>query len=306
MLRKIIPLCILIFATVYILRWIPYIDLSMVCKLRFNIWLTVLLLFAICQLFHIFYFSIILGQIHKISSLYRLAIILFASYSLNYAGPFKIGIPARVFLFKRILGIPLSAGTAAVLTTTCLDVLVMVTLALGLSGWIYLGPFAGLLIGIAAVSTFTGFITLLHRLPRKFVDRYAWIASLVAHMNSLSAPILAAAVFISVAKCLINSFAGWLVLTELGGTVRMVEFSFAYFSSVLAGLLSFLPMGIAVRDASLVEFLSHLGTPPSTGIVFVGIDRLVWSLLPLFMGLLAGWQLGVRALIKSADKEVST
>jgi uncharacterized membrane protein YbhN (UPF0104 family) len=305
MFRKIIILSILIFATVYLLRWIPHIDLSIIYKLRLNVWLAVILLFIICQLFHIFYFSIILGQIHKISSLIRLVIILFASYSLNYAGPLKIGIPVRVFLFRRILGIPLSAGTAAVLTTTCLDVLVMITLAVVFSGWVYLGPFAGILLGIAAVSTFTGFITLLRKFPRKFVDRYEWIASLVSQLNSLSAPILAAAVFISVVKCLINSFASWLVLTELGGVVRMVEFSFAYFFSVVAGLLSFLPMGIAVRDASLVEFLIHLGTPPSIGIVFVAIDRLVWSLLPLLMGLLAGWQLGINTVIKSADRETT-
>jgi uncharacterized membrane protein YbhN (UPF0104 family) len=108
---------------------------------------------------------------------------------------------------------------------------------------------------------------------------------------------------LSATKLLLNSVAGWIVLVGLGASTGLATFSLVYFSSHLAGLLSFIPMGLGVKDASVVELLGRMNTPPTISIAFIAIDRLVWSVIPLLIGLLAGWQLGISAMIESASEK---
>jgi uncharacterized protein (TIRG00374 family) len=113
------------------------------------------------------------------------------------------------------------------------------------------------------------------------------------------------ATLISAAKSLLQGFAGWIVLSGLGAAASLAEFMCIYFASHLAGLLSLIPMGIGVKDVSVIELLRRVGASTSVTIGFVAIDRLVWSLLPLLVGLVVGWHLGVNALIRSANKEIT-
>jgi len=254
---------------------------------------------------NIYYFNVIISRICNVDSLFKLFQVLFASHSFNYAGPLKLGIPVRLFLFKQILGIPYTAGVASLMATTGLDVLVMVALTVSFSAWIFIGPLAGLALGVAVLACLIGSAALYQKFHSVQRERSSWIARFFLELAKLSPLITFYAILIAVAKSLLNGVAGWIVLTGLGASTSLVEFVFIYLASHLAGLLSLIPMGIGVKDMSVIELLSRAGATASVSIGFVAIDRLVWSLLPLFMGLLAGWQLGVSALIKSTDKEVT-
>jgi len=302
--RILIPSLLFLITIIYLVKIIPEIDLSIFSLLSYKRWLAVICLFFLVQLLNIHYFNIIISRICNVDSLFKLSQVLFASHSFNYAGPLKLGIPVRLFLFKQILGIPYTAGVASLMATTGLDVLVMVALTVSFSAWIFIDPLVGLGLGAAVLTCLIGSAALYQKLHPARTERSSWIGRFFSELGKISPWITLYCVLIAAAKALLNGFAGWIVLTGLGATASLVEFVFIYLASHLAGLLSLIPMGIGVKDVSIIELLSRAGASASVSIGFVAIDRLVWSLLPLLMGLLAGWHLGVNGLMKSADKEI--
>lgn len=301
--RVVIPSFLFLITAIYFSRLIPEIDLATISLLTYQKWLLVLLLFLIVQFLNLWYFQLILTRMYEINSSARLFQILFASHSFNYAGPVKLGMPVRIFLFKQILGVPYSAGIATVMTTTGLDVCIMIVLVIVLSTWIYVSPLVGFTVGLAIIIGLTGLAALTHRWAFIRLERFVWLARFLADIRNLSPLVTFCAMLLSATKLLLNSVAGWIVLTGLGASTGLDKFSLVYFSSHLAGLLSFIPMGLGVKDASVVELLSRMNTPPSISIAFVAIDRLVWSVIPLLIGLVAGWQLGISAMIESAREK---
>ena len=301
--RIVIPSLLFLITVIYFSHLIPEIDLDTISLLTYQNWLLVLLLFFIVQFLNLWYFKLILTRMYPINSFTKLFQILFASHSFNYAGPLKLGMPVRVFLFKRILGVPYTAGIATVIATTGLDVVIIITLVVSLSAWIFISPVVGLVLGLALTTILPGLAAIFKKLPFLRPDRPAWLASFFSDITNLSPFAIFSAILISTTKFLLNSAAGWIVLLGLGTTTGLAEFSLVYFSSHLAGLVSLIPMGIGIKDASVIELLGRMGTSPSVGIAFVAIDRLIWSIVPLVIGLMAGWHLGVNELIKSVRSE---
>ena len=290
-------------AAIYIFRLIPDIDPHTFLLLSFERWLLVISLFLIVQLLNVLYFKLILTRMCNIGSLSKLFQILFASYSLNYAGPLKLGIPVRVLLFKRVLGVPYGAGIATVVVTTGLDVLITIVLALALLAWFHISPLLGIILGLASVIILTGLAWLFHKLPFARPKRPRWLASFLSDLGNLSPFTISSAIVISAIKSLLICLGSWIILVGLGGVISLAEFTLVYLTSHLAGLLSFIPMGIGIKDASLIELLSRLEISPSVGIVLVAIDRFIWSFAPLLIGLVAGWHLGISGIIKSAREQ---
>ena len=240
-----------------------------------------------------------------INSLFKLFQVLFASLSFNYISPFKLGTPVRLFLFKEILGISYASGVTTVIATTGLDVLVMFTLVISISTWIFISPLAGFTCGITVLICLISLASIYRRLYSTPREKSSWLARFFSELANLSPSLICYATLISATKSLVHGFAGWLVLTGLGASATLIEFMCIYFASHLAGLVSLIPMGIGVKDVSVIELLRRVGASASVTIGFVAIDRLVWSLLPLLVGLVAGWHLGVNALIRSANKEIT-
>ncbi len=301
--RIVIPSLLFLITVIYFSRLIPEIDLDTISLLTYQKWLLVLLLFFIVQLLNLWYFKLILTRMYPVNSFPKLFQILFASHSFNYAGPVKLGMPVRIFLFKQILGVPYSAGIATVMATTGLDVCIMITLVIALSTWIYISPLVGFILALAIIIGFTGLAAMSHKCSFTWVERPAWLAHFLAEIRNLSPFVTFCAILLSATKLLLNSLAGWIVLAGLGAATGLAKFSLVYFSSHLAGLLSFIPMGLGVKDASVVELLGRMNTAPTISIAFVAIDRLVWSVIPLLIGLLAGWHLGISEMMQSAGKE---
>ena len=301
--RIVIPSLLFLITVLYFSRLIPEIDLDTISLLTYQKWLLVLLLFFIVQLLNLWYFKLILTRMYPINSFTKLFQILFASHSFNYAGPVKLGMPVRIFLFKQILGVPYSAGIATVMATTGLDVCVMITMVISLSTWIYVSPLLGFILALIIIIGFTGLAAMSHKWAFTRLQRPEWLARFLAEIRNLSPFVTFCAILLSATKLLLNAMAGWIVLAGLGAATGLAKFSLVYFSSHLAGLLSFMPMGLGVKDASVVELLGRMNTAPTIRVAFIAIDRLVWSVIPLLIGLLAGWRLGISAMIASAREK---
>jgi uncharacterized membrane protein YbhN (UPF0104 family) len=216
----------------------------------------------------------------------------------------KIGMPIRVFLLKRVMGVPYNAGSVAVMVVAGLDISVLIALTLVLWSWLYLAPLAGLLAGFLSLALFAGGLSGARRLGAVLPTKPEWLRTLLGDVAQLSRFATTGALLLSVGRGLLNAWGSWLLLVGLGATIGLAEFTVAYCLSLLAGLLSLLPMGLGVRDASLVELLSRMGgVPAPLGLTFVAADRLIWSLLPLVIGIAAGWYLGIGGLMRSFKDE---
>ncbi|MBW1981223.1 MAG: flippase-like domain-containing protein [Deltaproteobacteria bacterium] len=291
-------------ASIYIAQFLPSFDLNIFALVSLNKWSLILCLFLLVQLLTIYYFNLIISKMAPVKSLFRLCQVMFASYSVNYAGPLKLGMPLRIYLFKRILAIPYPAGTASVVLTTGLDVFVMAVIIVTLSGAIYFSASLGLILGSVVIICFAMLVALSRQLSSLCPGRPAWLANFLSYLGKLSLLSMLAAILISAIKTLLLPLTAWVVLHALGTTVNMAEMTFVYCASHLAGLLSFVPMGIGIKDASLIGLLGRLDTPASVCVAFVAIDRLVWSAIPLCLGLLAAWHLGINEVLKSAKSEL--
>lgn len=303
LLRIAIPLCVLLGATLYLARLVPSVDLRLFLAVAPMFWVMILLLFLLVQILTIWYYKIILNSLHAVSSLAKLSLILFASHSLNYAGPFKLGTSVRILLFNNVLGVPYTSGAVALVLSTGIDVFVMVTLVLGVSIWLYVSAAAGVCFGVILIAIFVALISISQKLQKLLPKLPSWLGRFLAHFIKISAPTALSAICLSIVRILLNSLAGWVILMGLGADLGFVQFTFASLSAMLAGFVSLIPMGLGVRDASAVELLGRMGTSPPLAIAFVGIDRLVWSGIPLVLGLIAGWQVGVGHIRKSLKKE---
>lgn len=304
-LRIVIPIALLLITAVYLSKLIPQIDLSLFFLLSYERWLSVIGIFILFQLLNLYHFKLIINSVSSIDYLFRLFKVLFASLAFNYVSPFKLGTPVRLLLFKEVLGIPYTAGVTTIIATTSLDVFVMLTLIVALSAWIFISPLVGFACGVTVLIFLVGSAAFYRKFCSTRRENSSWIGRFFSELANLSPLIIFYATIISTAKSLLHGFAGWIVLTGLGAATGLAEFICIYFASHLAGLLSLIPMGIGVKDASVIEFLRRVGASASVTIGFVAIDRLVWSLLPLLVGLVTGWHLGVTALIRSANKKIT-
>jgi uncharacterized membrane protein YbhN (UPF0104 family) len=305
LLRKFVPFLLLLGATGYLLRLIPVFHLEFTSSPPVGTWCALLGTFALVQILAVSSYTLILPLLHPLRSFRPLVSVLFASHSLNYLGPMKIGMPIRVFLLKRVMGVPYSAGSVAVMVATGLDLSVLIALTLVLWSWLYLGPSAGLLAGSLSLALFVGVLAGAQRLGAVLPAKPEWLRTLLGDVAKLSRLATTGALLLSVSRALFNAWGSWLLLVGLGATIGLPEFTLAYFLSLLAGFLSFLPMGLGVRDASLVELLSRVGVPAPLGLTFVAVDRLIWSLLPLVIGIAAGWYLGIGGLMRSFKNETA-
>jgi uncharacterized protein (TIRG00374 family) len=66
------------------------------------------------------------------------------------------------------------------------------------------------------------------------------------------------------------------------------------------GSLSMIPMGLGVREGSMLFYLSHFGVSSEVGIAIVAIQRLLSTGLSLVLGTIFGAVLGLRNMGKNA------
>lgn len=305
-LLKFIPILLLILAAVYLLPFLSKFDLDKLFLVTPLSLLMVGILFVIIHILNVLYFHLIIHDISSTPFSYKLIPVLLTSYTMNFTGPLKLSMPARVLLFKLVLGIPYGGGVAVVMLATALDVAVLAVLVLTMAVWVFVAPLAGLLLGAGIVLVLFGLVAIFRRLSYRVIQRPEWLHRLLLDTARLSQTTFLYVLFISAAKSLLTTLAGWFILTDLGTTCKLAQFALVYFASHLAGVVSLIPWGIGIKDASLAELLSRFGTSVSTSVTFVALDRIIWLLIPVVIGLLAGWQLGVSALIRSANEEMRT
>jgi uncharacterized protein (TIRG00374 family) len=88
----------------------------------------------------------------------------------------------------------------------------------------------------------------------------------------------------------------FLAFRLFGGSMNVVELVGISAAAFTLGSLSLLPMGLGVRDATLVALFVQAGADRDVAIAVAALDRLLSTGVPLLLGLLSAQILGLSAI----------
>jgi uncharacterized protein (TIRG00374 family) len=248
------------------------------------------------------------------TTLVQAYLVLTASLSMNYVTPVKVGIPLRVYLYRRFMGVPVTTGTALIALETLVGIAVP-TLA-AVAGIASLFPFVGLLGPVVLLfvvgSVFA--VTMLFtpgrvkpfacRLPfQGVVQRIARFGRQVqVCLRNLPAWVLLSTTVLVALNLASAAMRLYLVLRMLGYAVSPLTLLYVQAIAVTTGNLSMIPLGLGVRDASFVLLLAHLEVPNEIALSVAVIQRLFSPGWPLLLGLISTNVLGLREVLRAAGK----
>jgi uncharacterized membrane protein YbhN (UPF0104 family) len=232
--------------------------------------------------------------------------VMLASQAVNVVTPLRMGFPVRVYLLRERYHVPVSTGTLLVPVEMLMGILVNIAFALGFGSWwraegngftleVLLG--AGASVALAAYFLSKRAATGGRLTPSGTPGRVAAvIESLRPALSQASVSMLALfALFYAM-----NTLLGACILKVAAGSAgfeKPMEWLIgAWASAYLMGVLSLLPQGIGVGDASLAWILHHGGASVGQAAAVVLVVRVVMSGLPFVAGLLAWAGLGLSSV----------
>jgi uncharacterized protein (TIRG00374 family) len=264
-----------------------------------RLWQFGLLLFVylLISLFLILTRKFLLYSLLSPSKFRNLVFIHFSSMTAHYSTPAKLGFPFTVYLLKRLEEIPYSTGTAVVIIELIVSTGICGVIAV-FGSYFYFDhetnsilPLFLLFVTCALAVHTAGFIlrkkALNSRLYRFIKKGYEPFKRLNKQNSSLyiitrfSIQILSGINLVLLAHFFSADLSLWQAVTA-GST--------AFF----LGALSMVPMGLGVREASVLFYLHHVGIPNEVGLSIVTIQRLLSTGLSFALGTILGAILGLR------------
>ncbi|MBN2392397.1 MAG: flippase-like domain-containing protein [Anaerolineae bacterium] len=221
-----------------------------------------------------------------------------SSMSSNYLTPVKAGIPVRLWLYKALLNVPVTAGGASVVVESALGMLLGVGLAIVgaprllpdrnvqdiavILGFGVLGALI-VLLSPQLSETLVRWVV-----PKRYIAKILhWESQFCNSLRSVPVKILVWVIILYSVRLAIRALCIYLVLYASGGFTNWLDLLFAQAISGMVGIISMLPTGLGARDASMTLLLMNLGIPQDIALVGVLVDRVLWTLTPFGIGLLS-------------------
>jgi uncharacterized protein (TIRG00374 family) len=228
----------------------------------------------------------------------NLVLIHFASMAAHYSTPAKIGFPLTVYLLKKREDIPYSIGTALVLIELSVNMGMCGVFAL-MGSLFYFKEYVGNIINVLLILAGAGLIFLFFLVY--FVKKQKSSNRVIIIVQQ----ILEAFFTITYGKALVYGLI--IGSTQIFSSVSLVVLCYFYTveisiwqaltaSSVafFLGAVTMIPMGLGVREASMILFLSRFGIDNVTSLSIVTIQRLLSTGLSFILGSLVGAFLGAQ------------
>lgn len=244
-------------------------------------------------------------------SAWRVFLVICAGGTASYLGNVQLGVPLRLLLFNKLLTVSYPQGTAAVaLESACWFGLMGLGLLLAgtasnVAPWILVSSLL-LAVVLAYRLVVPALRGLLSRIPDK-AGRFSlrWLRGFLSELTSALEIMrwnwLAATLMLFSVNYVIDAVSIAMVVKDLGQQIALLDALQAVILSYLAGLVSLIPMGLGVRDVSLVVLLERAGVSRDVASTVAVVQRALRTLLPLALGLLAVHLLGVRQLLGRQD-----
>jgi uncharacterized protein (TIRG00374 family) len=250
------------------------------------------------------------------ANLWMAFLVLTASLSANYMTPVKVGIPLRVYLYRRFMGVPVPIGTALITVEAVVGIVIPALIAA--AGIALLFPSLGLVPpAILIAFLLVGLLLVWHgrvgrlepymgRLPlARFTTRLIrFLEHVQSGLQSLSRPVIFGAVLLDLLMVGLQVVQLWLVLRIFGLSPSLLAVMAVFTISATAGNLSMIPMGLGVRDASFVLLLMQIGISREIALSAAAIQRLLSPGWPLLLGLISTNILGISELTKPSSVDV--
>lgn len=246
----------------------------------------------------------------------QLYLVVTASLAANYSTPVKAGIPLRVYLYKRFMGIGLATGSALVGLEVLLGMLVPAVIAL--FALMLLLPQGGLAVpavvamgatvAIAAIAFVRSgsYDRAISRLPLPGIARrvLAPDGDIVAAVRGVPLWSLGAAAGIYAAMFVLVGVRSFYAFQLFGGSMNVMQLVGISAAAFALGSVSFLPMGLGVRDATLVALFVQAGADRDVAIAVAALDRLLSTGVPFLLGIISAQILGLRAVLGPKETEL--
>ena len=267
----------------------------------------ILLFLSILPLFVFVYaLKILLKGLGYKSSLKSLYLIATSSLAANYTTPVKIGIPLRVYLYKKILGIPLSRGTASLaieifletLLPALISILAIATLFKEYSVKI---PLVGMFL------LFVIFYTAIFLEPLKlkkvtsklpFHNKLDRLLEFGIHFQEgvrlMDKNVIVPFSLLLLVMYAIGALRLYVILFIFGFEMNPLHLLYVNMISFTIGSISMVPLGLGTRDASIVLLLLELGVPNEVAIPAALIQRVLGTGLNFVLGAVSASALGIK------------
>ena len=222
----------------------------------------------------------------------------FSSMAAHYSTPAKIGFPLTVYLLKKFEDVPYSTGTAMILIELIVSTGICGFIAL-IGSLFYLTLDSRVL--ICLILSLIALIVLSYYVARRVMGKkkkngriYQFAKSVVEAFSRISwgkgiwyGLIMT---FIQVLGSLYLVLLSHFFFEKLSLFQSLVANSTAFF----LGAISMVPMGIGVREASMLFYLKQMGIRNEVGLSIVTIQRLLSTGLSFVLGSFFGAGLGLK------------
>jgi uncharacterized membrane protein YbhN (UPF0104 family) len=251
-------------------------------------------------------------------SIGQLYLVVTASLAANYSTPVKAGIPLRVYLYKRFMGIGLATGSALVGLEILLGMLVPAIIALlalvlvlpegGLAVPAVVAAGAAVAIAAIAFVRSGSYDRVISRLPLPGIARrlLAPDGDIVTAVRGVPLWSLGAAAAIYATMFVLLGLRSFYAFQLFGGSMNVLELVGISAAAFALGSVSLLPMGLGVRDATLVALFVQAGADRDVAIAVAALDRLLSTGVPFLLGVLSAQILGLRAVLAPKDGQAQT
>jgi len=259
----------------YLLR---HFDISVFTRISISDSVIVLLIIALYSLSGLFYFSYIFRCLGYHPPLGKLFVILTGSYSLNFAGPVKIGIPIRIYLLKEILKIPVIISTSTIAIRQLFDMISLSIIGLCTAPFFLpdLNTYhmaTALVLFIISLFFFFRCSQIFARLFRRTTKVSAFFSNLHDNFSKLRLTHSIIIVLISLARFYVLAMGTFYIARALGDHSNYFLILGAEAVALFIGIISFMPMGIGAKDISLGVLLVKAGIDGSIVTAIVAIER---------------------------------
>jgi uncharacterized membrane protein YbhN (UPF0104 family) len=241
-----------------------------------------------------------------------------ASTAANYSTPLKAGIPLRVYLYKRLFGISPATGSALlgleiILATLVPAMISLIALLLFLpqGGPAVAAAIAAVVSGAIAALAFVrsgSYDRVVHRLPLPRIARRALVpdGDIVGALRGVPLRSLGAATGIFATAFVLVGIRSFCAFQLFGGSMNIIELVGISAAAFTLGSLSLLPMGLGVRDATLVALFVQAGADRDVAIAVAALERLLSTGVPLLLGVLSAQILGLRVIAGRKERRAQT
>jgi uncharacterized protein (TIRG00374 family) len=263
------------------------------------------LVYLLISLFSIIARKYLLYALSSPSKFKNLVLIHFSSKAAHYSTPAKLGFPFTVYLLKKFEDIPYTTGTVMIVLELVVGTGICGLIAF-FGSYFYFSDTTN-----AVLPLFLFFVIcvltlyMVSRILRKKAANsrfYKFIKDVHESFRQLNKYNSLLYILIITFFQILSGINLMLLAYFFSANLSLWQAVIAQSAAFFLGALSMVPMGLGVREASILFFLYHIGIPKEVGLSIVTIQRLISTGLTFSLGLIFGTIIGVKNISVDSDQ----